>query len=232
MTTAHAIDRSPDRAPSPGDKGAGAAHEAGNDRDLRSGGAILGAAPNEQRPLPYRVAVPALLRCAISTAALLARRRIHLPANHVGMRLRFADGASARVYRETVVDGGAPVNPCVLVVAFRLRLVRGRGHALFRRESLLNTPLFVGFPGFVSKLWLANDERGVYRGVYEWDGPERAEHYARSLWRVLAIGSVPRSIRYTVLPGRRRDEVLATPHLLDTMAPDAAAAWWRLVAVA
>ena len=60
--------------------------------------------------------------------------------------------------------------PVVLVVAFRLRWVRGRGHALFRVESVLNTPLFVGFPGFVSKLWLANDENGVYRGFYEWDG--------------------------------------------------------------
>jgi hypothetical protein len=117
------------------------------------------------------------------------------------------------------------------VVAFRLRLVRGRGHTLFRRESLLNTPLFVGFPGFVSKLWLAHDERDVYRGVYEWDGPGRAERYARSLWRVLAIGSVPGSIRYMVLPGLRRDEVLAAPHLLDA-APGAATAWWRPVEVA
>jgi hypothetical protein len=34
------------------------------------------------------------------------------------------------------------------------------GIALFRWESLLNTPLFVSFPGFVSKLWLADDEHG------------------------------------------------------------------------
>ena len=54
--------------------------------------------------------------------------------------------------------------PCVLVVEFRLQAVRGRGHAMFRRESLLNTPLFAGFPGLVSKLWLADDERGRYRG--------------------------------------------------------------------
>jgi hypothetical protein len=46
----------------------------------------------------------------------------------------------------------ATVGPRVLVVEFRLRAVRGRGHAVFRRESLLNTPLFAGFPGFCSKL--------------------------------------------------------------------------------
>jgi hypothetical protein len=63
--------------------------------------------------------------------------------------------------------------------------VRGLGHAAFRRESLLNTPLFAGFPGFVSKLWLADDDLGRYRGPYEWDDPLLAENYARALWRVL-----------------------------------------------
>jgi hypothetical protein len=82
-----------------------------------------------------------------------------------------ADGTSASVYRETVVDRGTTQDPCALVVEFRLRVVRGWGRALFRWESLLNTRLFVGFPGFVSKLWLAHDDYGRYRGVYEWDGP-------------------------------------------------------------
>jgi hypothetical protein len=101
------------------------------------------------------------------------------------MRLRFGDGTSARVYRETVAGTGPVERPCILVVGFRLRAVRGRGHALFRWESLLNTPLFAGFPGLVSKLWFAHDEHGVHRGLYEWDGPDRAEYYARCLWRVL-----------------------------------------------
>jgi hypothetical protein len=166
---------------------------------------------------------------------LLAHRRVHLPREHMGMRLRFADATSSWVFRETVVEG-TPQDPCILLVEFRLRVVRGRwAHALFRRESLLNTPLFVGFPGFVSKLWLAHDEYNVYRGLYEWDGPERAEHYARCLWRVLALGCVPHSIHYRVLPGLRRDAVLADSHLLDptrATAADAARAWWRPIEVA
>jgi hypothetical protein len=165
----------------------------------------------EEPPLAYPAALRALIGCAVNTARLIRRRRIHLPAGHVGMRLRFADGTSARVYRETIVDRGATADPCVLVVEFRLRAVRGRGHAAFRAESLLNTPLFVGFPGFVSKLWLAADEHGRYRGVYEWDGPRRAEAYARALWRVLALVSVPGSIHYLVLPGLRRAELLDRP---------------------
>ena len=184
------------------------------------------AAITEQPPLAYWAALKALAACAASTGRLLWRRRIHLPAGHVGMRLRFADGTSAQVYRETVIERGVTKDPCVLVVGFRLRAVRGRGHTAFRWESLLNTPLFAGFPGLVSKLWLADDEQGRYRGLYEWDGPRRAEAYARALWRVLALVSAPGSIHYIVLPGLRRDELLARPQVVASAAADLPA-WWR-----
>ena len=140
--------------------------------------------------------------------------------------LRFADGTAGRVYRETTVDRPPPADPCALVVAFRLRGVTGTGHRLFRWESLLNTPLFVGFPGFVSKLWLAHDERGRYRGVYEWDGPERAEGYARALWRVLALVSRRGSIHYEVVPTLRRAELVAA---LAPPEDGDGRSWWRIV---
>jgi hypothetical protein len=186
----------------------------------------------EQTPVPRRIAARAVLRCAVRTAQLLGQRRLHLPRQHVGTRLHFANGTSARIFRETVVDRPPSVDPCVLVVEFRLRFVHGWGHALFRRESLLNTLLFAGFPGLESKLWLAHDQHDVYRGVYEWDAPDRAEYYARCLWRVLALGSVPGSIHYRVLSGLRRDDVLEDPHVLDGRALDERAAWWRLVPAA
>jgi hypothetical protein len=184
------------------------------------------AAITEQPPLGCWVSLKALAACAARTGRLLWRRQIHLPAGHVGMRLRFADGTSARVYRETVIERGPTKDPCVLVVGFKLRAVRGRGHAAFRWESLLNTPLFAGFPGLVSKLWLADDEQGRYRGLYEWDGPWRAESYARALWRVLALVSARGSIHYIVLPGLRRDELLARPQIAVGAAADFPA-WWR-----
>jgi hypothetical protein len=188
-------------------------------------------AMNEQRPLSRAVAAAAEARCIGSTAGLLVRRRVHLPKEQVGRWAHFADGTSARVYRETVVDGEDPTEPCALVVKFRLRFVRGRWHDAFRWESLLNTPLFVGFPGFVSKLWLAHDERNVYRGIYDWDGPDRAERYARSLWRVLELGCVPDSIQYVVLPNVRRDELLRAPEVIHATSPEATDARWRPVSV-
>jgi len=185
----------------------------------------------EQPPLAYPAALRALAGCLAGTARLLWQRRMHLPKERVGMRLRFADGTSAWVYRETTVDRGPTLDPCVLVMEFRLRAVRGRGHAAFRMESMLNTPLFAGFPGFVSKLWLAHDERGRYRGVYEWDGPRLAEDYARALWWVLALVSVRGSVHYAVLPGLRRDVLLEGPCMTDG-AVAGAAVWWRLAGAA
>lgn len=163
-----------------------------------------------------------------ATAALLAERRLHQPARRRGARLRFADGTGSLVYRETAVDGEDPREPSVLVVAFRLRAVRGRAHALFRWESELNTPLFAGFPGFVSKLWTAHDDRDRYRGLYEWDGPERARGYVRALGRVLCLVSEPESVQAVVFPGLRRDEVLQAPEL---MAEHGAPAWSVLTGV-
>jgi hypothetical protein len=183
--------------------------------------------------LPARSAGAALLRCALRTFALLARRRIHQPAGHVGDVLRFADGTSARVYRETVVDRRPTERPAVLVVEFRLRRVRRPwAHALFRLESVLNTVLFVGFAGFVSKLWCAHDEHHVYRGIYQWDGPALAERYVRALWWPLALVATPSSIRHVVLPGLDRDEFLRDPHLAGTVEVAGEDPWWRPVEAA
>lgn len=191
----------------------------------------MGEVVADRRRLPFRRAVRSLSACVLKAGALLRQRAISHPTDHVGQVLRFGDGSSGRIYRETTVSTAAVDSPVVLVVAFRLRWVRGRGHALFRAESLLNTPLFVGFPGFVSKLWLAHDENGVYRGFYQWDGLELAEAYVRSLWWVLALVCVRGSIHYVVLPALSRDEVLADPTLLDGGVPSQRRAWWRLTAV-
>ncbi len=182
-----------------------------------------------QSPLPFAAAWFDVARCVGVSAGLLARREVHQPRRNLGRVLSFADGTAAQVYRETVL-GRRAAEPCVLVVSFRLRGVRGRGHRLFRGESLLNTPLFVGYPGFVSKLWLAHDQRGRYRGIYQWDGSGRAERYARSLWRVLALVSEPGTIAYQVLPGLDRDAVVDDPSLLEDVVSVERDPWWRPVA--
>jgi hypothetical protein len=184
---------------------------------------------SEQPHAALGTAAVALGRCVARTTVLLVRHAVKQPRDHIDDVLTFADGTRGRVYRETVVVGAPTDEPVTLIVSFRLRGVRGRGHALFRAESLLNTPLFVGFPGFVSKLWVAHDETGLYRGVYQWNGLALAHAYVRALWWVLALVSRRDSIHYVAVPGLRRDDVLSDPDLLQ-FSPGRG--WWRLTTVA
>lgn len=153
----------------------------------------------------------AVAGCAITTVRLLATGRLTLPPDRVGTEVRLDDGSRPVVFRETVLDAYPAIEPTVLVVRFRLRLIGNNtvAHAIFRRTCIVNTPLFAGFPGFRTKFWLSDPETGEYSGVYEWDGAHAAEHYARTLSRVLALVSVPGSVRWEIVPDTRRDEYLA-----------------------
>jgi hypothetical protein len=191
--------------------------------------------PSESPPQPLpvrsaerlRTAGWAEIRCVATVPRLLLQHRIRQPRGQVGRPLSFADGTTAVVYRETVIDREPPSEPTTLVVTFTLRGVRSpRLHRLFRWESELNTLLFAGFPGLVSKLWCRHDERGAYRGIYDWDQAAQAEHYVRCLWHVLALVSVPGSIDYRILPGVRRDAFLADPDSWLGAAPGDDG-WWR-----
>lgn len=182
---------------------------------------------SDNAPLPLSRALPALARCVVESFRLMALHRLRQPKDNVGRRIEFGDGTSAAVYRETVVEGAAVDEPAVLFVEFRLRAVRGRGHAAFRAESLLNTPLFAGFRGFRTKLWLRHDAEGRYRGIYQWNGAQAAEDYARALWWVLALVCPPETIHYRVCPGRYRDDVLNNPGTpTGAAACDNHDVWW------
>jgi len=155
-------------------------------------------------------AVRAVGRSARRTARLALTGRLARPATLVGSRLAVDDGSTSTVFRETAVRGYRPDDPVLLVVRFRLRWIgrAGWAHAVFRRTCLVNTPLFAGFPGFVTKLWLTDPATGVYRGLYEWDGAAAAEAYATTLARVLALVVVRGSVGHVVVPGVGRNPVL------------------------
>ena len=175
--------------------------------------------------------VRAFARSVITTGRLAATGRLKSPRGYLGSRLQFADDTTSFVFRETVVHDGDPADPAVLVVQFRLWAL-GRSpllHALFRRECILHTPLFAGFPGFRSKLWASDTTTGVYRGLYQWDGAAQASEYAATLARLLRPFSTRGSVRYRILSGLRRDDVLRDPELLATAADGEQDAWWRLV---
>jgi hypothetical protein len=149
------------------------------------------------------------------------------PSEHVGARLAFADGTTSTVFRETRAVDAAMDEPAVLVIRFRLALLDDLAslHLGFRHECALHTPLFAGYPGFRSKLWLDDRETRLYRGVYQWDGFEAAVAYARRMVGLLAPFSNRGAARFHVARGVRLTEYLLDP---DATSGDESDAWWRL----
>ena len=181
------------------------------------------------RRVSFARAVLAIGGSVVRFWLLLVTGRLHQPRRHVGGWITFANGSSAVVFRETVADAAS--KRCTRGVGGRipLRAVHGWAHRLFECESVLNTPLFAGFPGFVSKLWLTHDENEVYRGIYEWDGAARAASYAEALRWILVLVSVPGSIAYHIVPGETRSEFLAESEgLVNAVASSDSDSWWRV----
>jgi hypothetical protein len=143
------------------------------------------------------------------------------------MPIVFADGTTSTVFRETRVNGPLPADPVILVIRFRLAFLDDAGllHAGFHRECLVHTPLFAGFPGFYSKLWLDDPDTRIYRGLYEWDGAKSACSYAECMVGLLRPLSNRGTCDFHVEPGYRRDEFLRG--VPQPAGP--AADWWRAV---
>jgi hypothetical protein len=196
----------------------------------RSTGHTAAVPSQSRRSESARTVMPALAdfaRCVAALGGLVASRRLASPKGNLGARLRFADGSSSFVFRETAVTGADTSDPTLLVIQFRLAALGSNRllHAAFRRECVLHTPLFAGFPGFRSKLWLDDVETGVYRGVYQWEGGELARHYAARMVALLAPFSNAGTARSEVVEGVRRDEFLVRPEVAPA---HVAGDWWRL----
>jgi hypothetical protein len=153
--------------------------------------------------------------------------RLRQPSEYVGARLTFADATTSRVFRETRTVDVKTADPTLLVIAFRLAFLSDLQplHAAFRRECVLHTPLFAGFRGFRSKLWLDDEHTQVYRGVYQWDGGDDAADYARRMVGLLAPFSSRHTARFHIVPGLTRFDYLQHP---DAAANGTSDGWWRL----
>ncbi|MFI5049424.1 MAG: hypothetical protein ACHQEA_06110 [Gaiellales bacterium] len=160
-------------------------------------------------------------------ARMSVGHELEQPTENVGATLVFADGTTSRVFRETRLLDAATAHPTVLVIAFRLAFLDDLAplHTGFRHECLIHTPLFAGFRGFRSKLWLDDRRTRVYRGVYQWDGADDAVAYAGRMVGLLAPFSNRGTARSHVVPGMTRETYLQDP---DATTGDGSDAWWRL----
>jgi hypothetical protein len=153
----------------------------------------------------------------------VAQRRLTSPKKWVGIGLRFEDGTSPFIFRETALREARTEDPAVLVIQFRVAVLGSSQylHAAFRRECALHTPLFAGFPGFRSKLW-ADD---VNTGVYEWQSASLATQYAQRMVGLLAPFSNPGTARYHVIEHLRRNDFLSDR---GAARDSSASGWWQL----
>jgi hypothetical protein len=127
-------------------------------------------------PVPRGTGWREVGRCFGAGVGMLRRRELHLPRKKVGRVIRFGDGTPGRVDRETVWTGRqTPRASC----SCHSGCEESAGTRCFGWRASSTPRCSSGSRGFVSKLWLANDRDGIYRGLYEWDGADRAERYAR-----------------------------------------------------
>jgi hypothetical protein len=143
----------------------------------------------------------------LATSGALRLRR-----DRVGELYRVEHGGTYRVFRETVSDDGTGEPSAVLVVGFRLRLVRSNPvmHWFFQRVCVLTTPFWSGFRGFRVKLWMVDPQSKDYLGIYDWSGAGNARTYADALVRVLRPLSTPGSVWYDLHPDQGLGEFLRT----------------------
>ena len=190
-----------------------------------------GAPVDQSAPLPLDAALRRLSRCAVDVVGLLARRRIHQPSEHVGLRLRLR---------------GRHVGPGLPGDRRRRRAARGplraRGRVPAARPCAAGgTPSSAGracstprcssaSPASSPSCGWPTTSAARYRGVYEWDGPERAEAL-----RPLPSGGCSRWAACRArsatwcCPGCGATTCCAEPAPGEAAAPGDAAAWWRPV---
>jgi hypothetical protein len=141
-------------------------------------------------------------RSVVHFLGLAARRQLQLRRDRLGKGYRVSDGRTYQIFRETGSTGAPVGRPTVLVVAFRLRLIRSVTplHWAFQRICILTTPFWSGFRGFRVKLWMVDPEMKSYLGIYDWSGPDNAQTYVDALVRVLRPLSTLHSVWYELYP--------------------------------
>jgi hypothetical protein len=144
-----------------------------------------------------------MVACARRTVGLLLGRRLHLRRDRIGTAIVLPDGRPYLVFRESTCDVASDEPEVTLLVWFRLK---GTGPDrpwrswLFERESILNTVLYAGAPGFARKLWLVDRATAGYAGLYTWRGEGSARDYADYITAVLRPLSVPGTVGSAILP--------------------------------
>jgi len=141
------------------------------------------------------------LRSFVTANLALLTGRLRFPRGRVGEAIALPDGTRGRVFRQ-VLHAPAPGQPAQPGARFHVRFhVAGMSPRLNILFSLLPIPFIAGLPGFRSKLWLLDEMRGDFHGLYERQTVADAKAYAHSFaLRFMTGRSVPGSVAYDITP--------------------------------
>lgn len=134
----------------------------------------------------------------INTIGFAATGRLHLPTQRIGEIVTDEEGRQFTIFREVVVDPSKdqPEHPgAMLILHFRVTNMSPEQNRLY---SLLPLPLYIGDPGFRSKLFTINGEE--CQSIYEWDTAQEAENYVNSVaLKTILMRSVPGSVSHKIM---------------------------------
>jgi len=142
-----------------------------------------------------------ILRSLFKTIEYAFTGRLHFKKQRLGQVVTSDDGRDYTIFREVVVDRGPdqPEKPnTVFVLRFQVTNLSSKQNQLF---SLLPIPLYVGFPGFRSKIYTI--DQSYCQSIYEFDSVQDAENYSQSAaLKFITRRSVPGSVSYKIVPAK------------------------------
>jgi hypothetical protein len=124
--------------------------------------------------------------------------RLHLPNQRIGEVVTDEEGEQFTIFREVLVDPtkDQPEHPgAILVLHFKVTNISPELNKFY---SLLPLPLYIGDPGFRSKLFTINGED--CQSIYEWDTVQDARNYVNSMaLKTILKRTVPGSVSYKIV---------------------------------
>lgn len=142
---------------------------------------------------------------------ILAAQAVRLKRDRIKRQFKIDDFGDFEIFRETVNNNALTETPVVLVIGFRLKLIRSNRilHWLFQRVCILTTPFWCGLDGFSVKLWMVDPVTKNYLGIYEWRGKANADRYIDFLMPILKYFSIVETVRYQEYPKVNLESYLA-----------------------
>ena len=154
---------------------------------------------SQNHPLKRETMLRDVSRSVRTALGYVLAGRLHFKRQRLGQIVTADDGQSYTIFREIVVDprpGQLEKPGAVFILRFQVTNLSPRQNQFF---SLIPIPLYVGFPGFRSKVYTINGSS--CQSIYEFDSVQDAEAYSRSAaLQFITRRSVPGSISHRIVP--------------------------------